>query len=148
MVRDANAGLQVFYNGEPPGGGLSPAAPPSTSNFIIGPKTGPAKPFYLRYGWYTDFGGERTLLAKGRENERAAQNELLRLRSLPEGEIHAFRASARARYRGGFIPQQQLGKDADTLILLEFSGKGRSLKDLAGNHNGRVTNATWVPGTR
>ena len=68
--------------------------------------------------------------------------------ALPRGEIHAFRASSRARYRGGFIPQQRFGKDAATLILLEFSGQGTSLIDLAGNHDGRITNATWVPGTR
>jgi hypothetical protein len=69
---------------------------------------------------------------------------------LPEGEfeIYGFRASSRARYRGGFIPQQQFDKDADTLILLEFSGKGTTLKDLAGDYDGRITNATWVPGTR
>jgi hypothetical protein len=63
-------------------------------------------------------------------------------------EIHAFRASSRARYRGGFIPQQRFDKDADTLILLEFSGKGSTLKDLAGKHDGRINNATWVPGAR
>jgi len=112
VVRAANAGLQVWFNGNPPGGGLTPATPPSTSNFVIGHKPGPV--------------------------------------DLPGGEIeiHAFRASSRARYRGGFIPQQQFKKDDDTLILLEFSGKGTSLKDLAGNHDGRITNATWVPGTR
>jgi hypothetical protein len=65
-----------------------------------------------------------------------------------EFEIYAFRASSRARYRGGFIPQQQFTKDADTVILLEFSGKGTTLKDLAGNHDGRIINATWVRGTR
>ena len=111
VVHSANGGgLQLFFNGNPPGGGLSPEVTASTSNFFIGHKTGPA--------------------------------------FLPECEIHAFRASSRARYRGGFIPQQQFAKDADTLILLEFSGKGTSLKDLAGNHDGRITNATWVPGTR
>src|SRR5205807_7604636 len=50
--------------------------------------------------------------------------------ALPRGEIHAFRASSRARYRGGFIPRQQFDKDAVSLILLEFSGKATSLKDL------------------
>jgi hypothetical protein len=61
----------------------------------------------------------------------------------------AFRtASSRARYRGGFIPQQQFDKDADTLILLDFSGRGTTLKDLAGNHDGRLTNRAWVPGAR
>jgi len=38
------------------------------------------KPFYWRDGWYTDFGGERKLLAKGKENKTAAEDELLRLR--------------------------------------------------------------------
>jgi hypothetical protein len=112
VVRSGNASTQVFFNGEPPGGSLSPAIGPSTSNFFIGNKPGPA--------------------------------------DLPGGEIeiHAFRASSRARYSGGFIPQQQFDKDEDTLILLEFSGRGTSLKDLAGNHNGRISNATWVSGTR
>jgi hypothetical protein len=68
---------------------------------------------------------------------------------LPDLEIHAFRASSHARYgSAGFIPQPRFDKDDDTLILLEFSGKGTTLKDLAGNHDGRITNATWMPGTR
>jgi hypothetical protein len=68
--------------------------------------------------------------------------------AIPGIEIHAFRASSRARYQGGFIPQRQFTKDADTLILLEFSGRGTLLRDLAGNHDGRITNADWVPGSR
>lgn len=40
----------------------------------------PPKPFFWRDGWYTDDGGQRTLLAKGRHNRTAAQDALLRLR--------------------------------------------------------------------
>ncbi len=114
VVRPADAGLQVFFNGEPPGGALSPDILPGTSNFFIGHS--PTAP---------------------PDDDTA----------LPGVEVHAFRASSRARYRGGFIPQQRFDKDAATLILLEFSGKGTILKDLAGDHHGRVANATWVPGT-
>jgi hypothetical protein len=106
--------LQLFINGEPPGGGLMPEVTASTSNFVIG---------------YSP--------ADRLDDDPA----------LPRGEIYGFRASSRARYRGGFIPQQRFTKDADTLVLLEFSGQGTSLRDLAGNHDGRITNASWVPGT-
>ena len=34
------------------------------------------------------------------------------------------------------------------LILRDFSGRETTLKDLAGNHDGRITNGAWVPGTR
>ena len=38
------------------------------------------KPFFWRGGWYTDFGGQRQLLAKGEHNKSAADDALLRLR--------------------------------------------------------------------
>ncbi len=38
------------------------------------------KPFFWRDGWYTDFGGQRTLLTKGKQNKAAAEDALLRLR--------------------------------------------------------------------
>lgn len=38
------------------------------------------KPFFWRGGWYTDFGGRRTLLATGKHNKGAADDALLALR--------------------------------------------------------------------
>lgn len=49
------------------------------------------KPFFWRDGWYTDFGGERKLLAQGKENKTAAEDELLRLRHKAlqqDGKVH------------------------------------------------------------
>jgi len=49
------------------------------------------KPFYWRGGWYTDFRGERTHLASGKENKSAAEDELLRLRHKAleqDGKVH------------------------------------------------------------
>lgn len=49
------------------------------------------KPFYWRDGWYTDLGGERKLLAKGKENKSTAEDELLRLRHKQleqDGKVH------------------------------------------------------------
>lgn len=51
----------------------------------------PPKPFLWRDGWYTDYGGQRTLLAKGRHNRAAAQDALLRLQhqnTLLEGKTY------------------------------------------------------------
>jgi hypothetical protein len=114
VVRSGNASTQVFINGEPPGGSLSPGIAPSPSNFFIGHKP-PSRPENLPGG---------------------------------EIEVYGFRASFRARYRGGFIPPQRFTKDADTLILLDFHSDGTPLKDLAGNHHGRISAVTWVSGTR
>jgi hypothetical protein len=93
-------------------------------------------------------GSLQTSMFPGTDNFCIGHKPLAADPALPGAEIYAFRASSRARYRGGFIPQVQFTRDADTLILLEFSGKGTTLKDLAGNHDGRIINATWVPGTR
>jgi hypothetical protein len=36
-----------------------------------------------------------------------------------------------------------VGEIPDTVILLEFSGKGTRLKDLAGDHDGKILNANF-----
>ncbi len=49
------------------------------------------KPFFWRGSWYTDFGGQRTLLAKGKSNKSAAEDALLHLRhqhSLQDGKSY------------------------------------------------------------
>jgi WD40 repeat protein len=63
------------------------------------------------------------------------------------GEINAFRASRNARYGGAFTPEKQLKKEADTLVLLDFAGKGESVADLAGKHDGRLVGAEWSGST-
>ncbi len=58
-----------------------------------------------------------------------------------EGEVRAFRATVMARYKQTFVPPRRLQKDAGTVILLDFAGAGPHVKDLAGNHDGKIITA-------
>jgi hypothetical protein len=60
------------------------------------------------------------------------------------GDFRAFRASSSVRYTGAFSPPREFTKDDDTVVLLEFTGKGKTLKDLAGDHHGKITGGEWV----
>ncbi|OAI40407.1 hypothetical protein AYO40_04770 [Planctomycetaceae bacterium SCGC AG-212-D15] len=60
-------------------------------------------------------------------------------------EFRAFRVSSKPRYQAdGFEPPKEFDKDRDTVILLDFAGEGKKLKDLAGKHDATVTNGEWV----
>jgi hypothetical protein len=64
-----------------------------------------------------------------------------------DGELRGLRISSTARYknRAAFVPPKELANDPDTLLLLEFSGKGRKLVDLAGKHTGAMMmGAEWA----
>lgn len=63
-----------------------------------------------------------------------------------DGDVRGLRISSNARYAGNFNPEQQFVKDADTLVLLDFSkGHGDQLVDLSGNnHHGKINGAGWT----
>jgi len=61
-------------------------------------------------------------------------------------DIRAVRISSTIRYTRDFVPPARLEKDANTLVLLDFSvGKGNRLPDLSGRgHHGRIVGADWI----
>jgi WD40 repeat protein len=59
-------------------------------------------------------------------------------------ELRGLRISSKARYAGPFDPPKKFDRDADTVALLDFSGRGTKLGDLAGNHHGRIVGAEWL----
>jgi len=61
--------------------------------------------------------------------------------------VRAVRLSSTRRYAREFAPPAELGKDADTLVLLDFSRHSTSpfVFDLSGaGHHAFMPQATWV----
>jgi WD40 repeat protein len=65
-----------------------------------------------------------------------------------DAELRGLRISSKARYQGlRFTPPKQLTKDASSVVLLDFSGEGDKLADLAGDHDGKIVGGSeWVGG--
>jgi WD40 repeat protein len=58
--------------------------------------------------------------------------------------LRGLRISRTARYPGNFTPPKAFARDKNTLILLDFTGAGDTLPDLAGEHAGKVVGGQWL----
>lgn len=58
--------------------------------------------------------------------------------------LRGLRVSNTARYPGNFTPPKSLNRDNNTMVLLDFTGEGDKLPDLAGEHTGKIVGGEWI----